>query len=512
MILIIDFGSQTTHLISRRIRDFGIEVKIITPEEADDKLMGNEINSSTIHGIILSGGPDFVNNPGAPTINKQFFLLGIPILGICYGHQLTGHLLGGKVKPGKTKEFGPAMIEINQPSKLFTRIRDNHFSVWMSHGDEVVTPPTGFTFVAQTSSVKGAVMQNEKQKIYGLQFHPEVKHTRNGSIILRNFVSHICGLTVTRVRVNPQSFIQSARETLIDAKVIAAVSGGVDSTVAAAIVGQAIGDRLIPIYIENGLMRPGTQERVRELFEKQIGIPVLIVDAKKLFLDSLRGIIDPEQKRKIIGNLYIQCFDQEAKKITGAKYLVQGTIYSDVIESKGSKYADKIKSHHNVGGLPENMNLKLYEPLRELYKDEVRVLGSKLGLNEDIIDQQPFPGPGQAIRIIGEVTEERLKKQQQADQIVLEEIKLSGWLGKVFQSFPVMTNTKSTAVKGDGRFYGEVVALRVYGSDDIMTASWVRLPYDLLQKLSSRIVNEVPGISRVVYDITTKPPATMEWE
>jgi GMP synthase (glutamine-hydrolysing) len=312
--------------------------------------------------------------------------------------------------------------------------------------------------------------------------------------------------------LKPEKLITQAKDTIGYNLAIVGVSGGVDSTVAAAIVAKAIGPQLIPIYIDNGLMRLGTRERIIEIFQNNFQIPIKIIDAKAQFLEALKGVINPEDKRKIIGNLYIKLFEQAAKSYGDAKYLIQGTIYSDVIESKGSKNADKIKSHHNVGGLPADMGITLYEPLRELYKDEVRSLGKKLNLPPEVVNQQPFPGPGQAIRILGEVTEERLNRQQQAVQIVLEEITSAGWLSKVFQSFPVLTNALSTAVKGDGRFYGEVMAIRIYGSIDIMTASWSRLPYPLLQKISSRIVNEVSGISRVVYDITTKPPATMEWE
>lgn len=507
MILIVDFGSQTCHLIGRRIRECGVAVTIIPPQDAFKQTMLQKPG-----GIIFSGGPAFVNDKNSPTVNPKIFSLGIPILAICYGHQLTAHLLGGSVKPGRTKEYGPAVIEINGPSKLFTRIIDNHFTVWMSHGDTVTIPPPGFTSPAQTATAPVAIMQNEKMKIYSLQFHPEVKHTKYGALILKNFLKEICGLPIKRTLLDPKAFIRNAREAIGDSEAIIAVSGGVDSTVAADILSRAIGTQLIPIYIDNGLMRYENLNNITNIFQNVLKVPLHIVDAKRQFLAALRGVSDPEMKRKIIGRLYIENFEKEAKRHPKAKFLIQGTIYSDVIESKGTKHADKIKSHHNVGGLPEQMGLTLYEPLRTLYKDEVRSLGTKLKLPKTVIMQQPFPGPGQAIRIIGAVTESRLQRQQLADQIVLEEMRRSGWFCKVFQSFPVLTDTKSTAVKGDGRFYGEVMAIRVYGSIDIMTASWSRLPYTLLQTISSRIVNEVPGISRVVYDITTKPPATMEWE
>lgn len=507
MILIVDFGSQTCHLIGRRIRECGVPVIIVSPNDAL-----KHIRLQKPDGIIFSGGPAFVNDKNAPTVHANIFSLGIPILGICYGHQLTAHLLGGSVKPGKTKEYGPAIIEIQGASKLFTHIPDRQFTVWMSHGDTVTIPPPGFASPAQTATAPVAVMQHEPMKIYSLQFHPEVKHTTYGTLMLKNFLKEVCGIPIQRTVLTPDTYIKHAKAAIGNAEAIIAVSGGIDSTVAAAILSRAIGKRLIPVYIDNGLMRYENLEHITHVFHDILKVPLRIVNAKRQFLAALRGITDPEVKRKIIGTLYIRQFEQEAKRHPNATFLVQGTIYSDVIESKGTKHADKIKSHHNVGGLPEHMGLTLYEPLRTLYKDEVRTLGTKLNLPKEIIMQQPFPGPGQAIRIIGEVTEKRLKRQQQADRIVLEEMRRSGWFRKVFQSFPVLTDTKSTAVKGDGRFYGEVMAIRVYGSVDIMTASWSRLPYALLQTISSRIVNEVPGISRVVYDITTKPPATMEWE
>jgi len=507
MIILVDFGSQTCHLIGRRLREFGQNVIIVTPEDAE-----REITMRHPDGIVLSGGPAFVGASGAPSVSPSVFSLGIPVLAICYGHQLMANLLGGEVLPGKTREYGPAILHITASSKLFKNISDDNFTVFMSHGDTVTTPARGFTSPAQTDTTDTAVLQDEIRKLYSLQFHPEVKHTRNGSLILKNFVKEICNLPVKRTELRPETFVSDARRAIGNNRAIVAISGGVDSSVAAAIAARAVGKQLIPVYIENGLMRPGTGDRIRSMFTDILRVPVTVIDARKDFLEALAGITDPEQKRNIVGNLYVRYFEAEARKYQDARFLIQGTIYSDVIESKGSKHADKIKSHHNVGGLPQDMGLTIYEPLRSLYKDEVRTLGKKLGLANDILTQQPFPGPGQAIRIIGEVTEERLVRQQSADVIVMEEMKRSGWYTKVFQSFPVLTNTKSTAVKGDGRFYGDVVALRVYGSDDIMTASWTRLPYNLLQTIASRIVNEVPGVSRVVYDITTKPPATMEWE
>ncbi len=507
MIIIIDFGSQTCHLIGRRVRQIGSDVSIVTPENAL-----TEIKKIKPQGIILSGGPSSVYEPNAPHIDKKIFELGIPILGICYGQQLTAHLLsGGKTEKDKVREDGPATLVIDQPCRLFEGISP-HSQIWMSHGDTVIKAPDGFTFVAHSQTIKSAAMVHEEKKIYGVQFHPEVEHTEHGMLILRNFVEKICNIKTSEKSIDIDDIIEKIKQQIGDGHALAAVSGGVDSTVAAALVGKAIGKKLTVVFADNGLMRIGAREEVEQIFRQMLQINLIVIDCKKLFLEKLKGVTDPEQKRKIIGNLYIELFQIEANKLTNVDYLVQGTIYSDVIESQGSKHSDKIKSHHNVGGLPDTMKLHLIEPLRDFYKDEVREIGRKMGLSEDSINKQPFPGPGQAIRIIGEVTEERLTRQQHADQIILEEIKKAGIYNKIFQSFPIMTGANSTAVKGDGRFYGEVVALRIYDSSDIMSASWSRLPYNILQDLASRITNEVPGVSRVVYDITTKPPATMEWE
>ena len=515
MILIIDFGSQTAHLIGRRIRQLGIDVEYANPEEINKKLNKNKRftpNIPMVRGIILSGGPSSVYEKGAPTVDQKIFDLGIPILAICYGMQLTGFLLKGNVIAGNVKEFGPAMLHVARPAPLFSGLSGKPFQVWMSHGDKVEGVPPGFDVVGSTDDVAIAAMQNHKKHIYCVQFHPEVEHTRFGSLILRNFVTGICGLTTKKASINIPLLIKKVKDDIGSANALCAVSGGVDSTVAAAIVARAVGPKLIPVYIESGLMRNGTKEAVVALFKNQFHINPVIVDAKKQFLSRLQGITDPEQKRKIIGALYIELFRHQANIHKGLDVLVQGTIYSDVIESKGTKHASHIKSHHNVGGLPQELGFRLVEPLRAFYKDEVRNIGKLLGLPPKAVNKQVFPGPGYAIRIIGEVTEERLDRESQADAIVLEELNGAGWLKKVYMSFPIMTNTFSTAVKGDGRFYGEVVALRIIQSRDVMTTTWAHLPYGLLQKISSRIVNEVPNVSRVVYDITTKPPATMEWE
>lgn len=507
MILLIDFGSQTCHLIHRRLRDLGINVKIVEPETAYTK--AQELRP---RGIVLSGGPASVYDKNSPTLDKRIFNLKIPVLGICYGMQLTAYLIKGQVKAGKNKEFGPATLQTNGQSKLFTGLSQKPFQVWMSHGDLVTRPPAGFEIIASTNDVKTTAMQDERRKIYCVQFHPEVEHTRNGRLILRNFITEICGLKVSNHRLDVPLLIKTLRRHVGKDLAIAAVSGGVDSTVTAALTAKAIKTHLLAVYIDSGLMRSGTKEMVEKIFIKYLKVKPIIVSAHQEFLQVLEGITDPEAKRKAIGALYINLFEKIAKQHPKVRVLIQGTIYSDVIESKGTKYADKIKSHHNVGGLPAKLNLKLVEPLRGLYKDEVRKLGKKLKLPPAFINKQVFPGPGYAIRIIGAVTEKRLQKIQQADNILLEELDKSAWLKKVYMSFPILTGANSTAVKGDGRFFGEVVALRIIESKDVMTSNWSRLPYWLLQKISSRIVNEVPDVSRVVYDITTKPPATMEWE
>jgi len=509
MIYIVDFGSQVTHLIARRIKDLGFKSEIILPEDVILKVKAKRPN-----GIILSGGPASVYQENAPGINKEIFSLNTPVLGICYGLQLMARVLGGKVISGK-KEYGPAQIKIKNTKLKITKNLPNSFKVWMSHGDEVVSLPDGFNIIGSTGSVKAGFIANEKKKIYGVQFHPEVDHTEFGDEIIKNFINICTPKASVKQEINIEKIIEKIKDTVENKYVIGAVSGGVDSTVAAVLTAKAIGKQFIPVHVDNGLMREKTQENVGKIF-KYIGTRVIIINSKKETLKKLKGIIDPEKKRKIIGNLYIKLFEKEMKKLIKSgkevEFLMQGTIYSDVIESKGTKNAVTIKSHHNVGGLPKNMKLKLIEPLRYFYKDEVRKIGKELNLPTDFIYQQPFPGPGYAVRIRGEVTKNRLEMQKIADKIVLEELGKAGVLNRVFQSFPVLTGALSTAVKGDGRAFGEVVALRIIESKDIMTSTWARLPYDLLQKMSSRIVNEVPGVSRVVYDITTKPPATMEWE
>ncbi len=512
MVVLIDFGSQTAHLIARRVREFGITVEIVEPEHALSAV--KKFKSS---GIILSGGPSSVYEKGAPTIDRKIFSLGIPILAICYGFQLTSHLLGGKVVSGK-KEYGPALLRRMSNTTNFKFPISNkipkEFTVWMSHGDEITKLPAGFENLGSTEHVPHAFVINKKKKILGLLFHPEIEHTEYGTDILEQFIS-MTGIKKSKHKIDIDKIIQKIKAQVGDAYVIGAVSGGVDSTVASALVARAIGKNFTGFYVDNGLMRIGTTEHVRSIYS-HLDVDFDIINGEKEMLKRLKGITDSEQKRKIIGNYYIEVFEAEMRRLRKegkkVKFLMQGTIYSDVIESKGSKHADKIKSHHNVGGLPEKMKLELLEPLRDFYKDEVREIGTSLGLPKEFVWKQVFPGPGYGVRIRGEVTAKRLAQAKQADQIILEELEKADWLPKVYMSFPVMTGAYSTAVKGDGRSFSEVVALRIIESKDIMSTVWARIPYDLLQKISSRIVNEVPEVSRVVYDITTKPPATMEWE
>jgi GMP synthase (glutamine-hydrolysing) len=526
MILIVDFGSQTAHLIGRRLRQIGVKVEYTHPEDALAKIksysssevkQGREAadNSSPqgrtiISGIILSGGPSSVYDKGAPAVEKELLKVGIPILGICYGWQIMAKLLGGKVK-NTTKEYGPENITIINAVGVLDKLPQKTFQVYVSHGDSVITLPKGFSVTATTKHVEFTAVENNAKRLYGVQFHPEVHHTENGLEVLRNFAL-ICNETLEILSLDPQKIINDIRENVGNQKVICAVSGGVDSSVAAFLIGKAIGKHLIPVYVDSGLMRSDTTERVQYIFSKLVKADLEIVEARKRFLIALKGVTDPETKRKTIGKLYIDIFQEISKKHADASFLGQGTIYSDVIESKGSKHASHIKSHHNVGGLPKDMKLKLIEPLRNYYKDEVRELGLLAGMPEEIVMQQPWPGPGHAVNIMGEVTEKRLAQVLLADEIVVEEMKKADLYDKVFECFAIMTGAMSTAVKGDARVYAEVVAIRSYDSTDIMTAEWSRIPHDILAKISSRIVNEVPDVSRVVYDITTKPPATMRWE
>ncbi len=518
MILLIDFGSQTTHLIQRRIRELGAEVEIATPEVAVQK-----IRAEKIQGIILSGGPAAVFEKESPTIDPEIFKLGIPVLGICYGQQLMCHLLGGEVVAGRKREYGPAVVSSKcfpnclrqnkvQSSKFLEGI-PSEFTAWMSHGDQVIKVPAGFETYGTTKIIPHAIIADEKRKFYGIQFHPEVVHTEFGEQLLKNFLE-ICGIKIKKQEINEEfveNLIKDIKDSVGNEKAVCALSGGVDSSVAALLIHKAIGKNLTSVYVDSGLMREGETETLREVFRNKYKMNVDIVDARQEFLKALKGVVDPEQKRKAIGKTFIEVFEKEAKKID-AKFLIQGTIYPDVIESAGSKHSQKIKSHHNVGGLPEEMNLVLVEPLRNFYKDEVRKIGSILGLPDEIIARQPFPGPALAVRIIGEVTEEKLDVLRRADKIVLEEIEKAGLEKKLWQFFAVFTGIKTTGVRGDQRFYGETIAIRAIEATDAMSANFAKLPYDVLEKISTRIVNEVKEVNRVVYDITNKPPATMEWE
>jgi GMP synthase (glutamine-hydrolysing) len=483
----------------------GVMVQIVTPEEAEKAVQTNRPK-----GIILSGGPSSVYENGAPSLPKSFFSTGIPMLGICYGWQLMAHLLGGSVKPSR-KEYGPVQLKIVKLSPLFERV-DPTSTVWMSHGDSVVEVPSGFEVLGNTTSVNFGAVVNPKLKMYGIQFHPEVTHTKQGNIMLLNFATRICNLPLRPKKIDVDAIITQIKETVGDALVIGAFSGGTDSAVAGALVAKAIGKQFKPFYVDNGLMRDETLTRIKTVFPKLLGIPVEVISAEKEFLKVLKGVTDPEKKRRAIGKEYIMCFEKQLKKYPGATFLMQGTTYADFIHSQGTKYSAHIKSHHNVGGLPKHMKLDLLEPLKYFYTDQVREIGALLGLTKEVTHQQPFPGPGHAIRILGEVTEKRLIKQKQADSILLDEMKKAGWYEKVFQCWTILTGTNSTAIKGDGRFYGEVVALRMFTTSDRMSVDWVYLPHALLRSISARIVNEVPEVSRVVLDITTKPPATMEWE
>ncbi len=533
MILIVDFGSQTAHLIGRRLRQLGIKTEYVSPEEAlafiesakrdkrdtrnkgkTKQTSGSSVSSvpsdTSINGIILSGGPASVFEKGAPLIDKKIFSLGIPILGICYGWQLMALLLGAKVEEA-TKEYGPEILNVKTQKGVLTNLPKKNFSVIVSHGVSVLTLPKDFENLASTRSVEFSAVENTKSLLYGIQFHPEAAHTEYGQEILKNFVE-ICNEKLEPISLDPEKIISDIKKIVGPNKVISAVSGGVDSTVAAYLTGKAIGRNLIPVYVESGLMREGTDKLVKYIFKELIDSNLVIIDARKRFLDSLKDVTDAEQKRKTIGKLYIDIFQEVASLHKDATFLGQGTIYSDVIESKGSKHASHIKSHHNVGGLPKDLKLKLLEPNRNYYKDEVREIGRLAGLPEEIVMQQPWPGPGHAVNIMGEVTEKRLRQVMQADRIVVEEMKKAGLYEAVFECFAVMTGAYSTAVKGDERVYAEVVAIRSYESVDVMTASWSKIPYEVLASMSSRIVNEVPDVSRVVYDITSKPPSTMRWE
>ncbi|WP_457634650.1 glutamine-hydrolyzing GMP synthase [Persephonella sp.] len=507
-IVILDFGSQYTQLIARRIRELHIYSEILPYNATID-----EIKKHKPKGIILSGGPASVYHPDAPKPDERIFDLNVPILGICYGLQLLTQHFGGEVVKAERHEYGRAELEILDHEDLFYGL-PNEIHVWMSHGDRVTKLPEGFEPIARTYNAPFAAIRNREKKIWGVQFHPEVSHTYLGKEILKNFAVRICGCSQDWTMGNFLKEKEQEIKQLVDGKkAICALSGGVDSSVAAVLVHNAIGDNLTCIFVDNGLLRKSEREKVEKTFRDHFHIPLVVVDAKERFLKALKGITDPEKKRKIIGNLFIEIFEEEAKKIPDVEFLVQGTLYPDVIESVSVKGPSAvIKTHHNVGGLPEKMNLKLIEPLRELFKDEVRELGKELGLPDEIVYRQPFPGPGLAIRIIGEVNEKDLNILREADAIVVEEVKKAGLYRDLWQSFAVLLPVHTVGVMGDYRTYEKVIVVRAVESTDGMTADWARLPYELLDRIMRRIINEVKGVNRVVYDITSKPPGTIEWE
>ena len=516
-ILILDFGSQYTQLIARRIREIGVYCEIYSCECTDA-----EIQNFAPNGIILSGGPESVTEGNTPRAPQSVFELGVPVLGICYGMQTMTEQLGGKVETSNHREFGYAQIRARGHSKLLNGIED-HLSaegfglldVWMSHGDRVVNLPEGFKLIASSEGAPIAGMANEEAGFYALQFHPEVTHTKQGGRILSRFVLEICGCQALWNSNNIiEDSIKAVREKVGTDDVILGLSGGVDSSVVAALLHKAIGTQLTCVFVDTGLLRLNEGDQVMAIFAQHLGVKVIRVNAEERYLTALSGVNDPEKKRKIIGNLFIEIFDDEASKLENAKWLAQGTIYPDVIESAGAKSgkAHLIKSHHNVGGLPENMILKLVEPLRELFKDEVRKLGVELGLPADMVYRHPFPGPGLGVRILGEVKKEFADLLRQADAIFIEELYKNDLYDKVSQAFAVFLPVKSVGVMGDGRRYDYVIAIRAVETIDFMTARWAHLPYEFLDLISRRIINEVAGISRVTYDISGKPPATIEWE
>jgi len=509
-IVILDFGSQYTQVIARRIRECNVYSVILSFDTP-----AGEITALQPKGIILSGGPSSVYAKGAPLPERNLFQLGVPVLGVCYGLQVMAHFLGGKVEPGLKREFGKGVLKVKDGfCPLFANLPET-LQVWNSHGDKLTKLPNGFKSVAVTENSNYAAIENRSRKLFGLQFHPEVAHTPRGKEIIANFVHNICGCGKNwTMRNYIEKAVQDVRDEVGKERVILGLSGGVDSSVTAALLHKAIGKQLTCIFVNNGVLRGREARVVREVFGRHFRLNLQYVNASKLFLSRLKGVTDPERKRKVIGKTFIEVFEAATKRIGKAKFLAQGTLYPDVIESVpiAGNPAAMIKSHHNVGGLPKKMRFKLVEPLKRLFKDEVRELGLELGLPREIVLRQPFPGPGLAVRILGEVTPQRLRILRNADTIVVEEMKNTGWYYKIWQSFAVLLPVRSVGVMGDERTYDYTIAIRAVESQDGMTADWVKLPYNLLETLANRIINEVKGVNRVCFDITSKPPGTIEWE
>ncbi len=508
-ILILDFGAQYTQLIARRIREERVYCEI-----QPATLPLERVRAFAPAGIVLSGGPASVLDPGSPDADPALLDLGRPVLGICYGEQWIVQRMGGVVEKGETREYGRALLKLEGEDPLFAGLPRGEVAVWMSHGDRVLRLPEGFAVLGRSPGSPYAAIRHATRPIWGVQFHPEVAHTENGRQILANFLHGICGCDASWTM---QSFLQDGVARVVaqvgQGRAVCGLSGGVDSAVAAALVHRALGERLTCLLVDHGLLRQGEREEVEETFRAHLGIPLVTVDASARFLAALGGVTDPEQKRRVIGHLFIDVFEAEARRLGGVEFLVQGTLYPDVIESVSVRGPSAtIKTHHNVGGLPERMRLRLVEPLRELFKDEVRELGRALGLPDALVGRHPFPGPGLAVRVLGEVTRERLALLRRADSIVVEEIRAAGLYDRIWQAFAVFLPIQSVGVMGDGRTYEHAIAVRAVTSVDAMTADWARIPFEVLERISSRITNEVPGVNRVVYDVSSKPPSTIEWE